>query len=624
MTTTLTRITTKHIASAALATLAVIITLGAISMTVAAISYRQSYQGRMFPGVRVLDISVGGLTKAEANETLSKALENKIPDNLAFTAVDQGNVIANGQIALKNPDIIRFDIAQTVDQAYAVGRGNTPLQDFLTQMQLRRGTKEVSLKQVEVDANALRSKLQAALTSYDTEPKDASLAIAMSATSSHIQTVITPETTGTRFDLTNLDKKLAEQAKNLTFTALSIPTVVVQPRVTSNDILPLLDNLDQKIGLKPLKVTAERREWTIDPKTYIAWYDVTSTNGTFALIPDADRLKKDVEPLVQSFLKEAKDGSFSVETNASGTKRLKEFTAPVEGVALDAAAMRDALIERSNQPTTTALAIPLAKISPSILGADAAEMGIKEALGTGYSNFSGSPSNRRKNIKLGEQKTHGTLVAPGQEFSMLSVLGEIDGKHGWLPELVIKGNKTTPEYGGGLCQIGTTAFRAALDAGMPITERQNHSYRVRYYEPAGTDATIYDPAPDFKFKNDTEHWILITGEIAGDDVSFTIWGTSDGRVGKYEKPRVFNIVQPPPTKYVETTEIPVGTTKCTESAHAGADAVLEYFVTMANGEVRKQVFTSKYRPWQAVCLKGVAAVTTPAEGIDETGINNPN
>jgi vancomycin resistance protein YoaR len=105
------------------------------------------------------------------------------------------------------------------------------------------------------------------------------------------------------------------------------------------------------------------------------------------------------------------------------------------------------------------------------------------------------------------------------------VLGEIDGAHGWYQELVIKGNETVPEYGGGLCQVGSTSFRMALASGLEIVERRNHSYRVRYYEPAGTDATIYSPAPDFRFKNNTNHHILITSEIQGDMLAFYAWGT---------------------------------------------------------------------------------------------------
>ena len=216
------------------------------------------------------------------------------------------------------------------------------------------------------------------------------------------------------------------------------------------------------------------------------------------------------------------------------------------------------------------------------------------------------------------------MIAPDGEFSLLKTLGPIDGSHGWLPELVIKGNKTTPEYGGGLCQIGTTVFRAAMNSGLVITERRNHSYRVRYYEPAGTDATIYDPAPDFRFKNDTGHWVLITTEMRGDQLVFTVWGTKDGRSVAPLNPVISNIVAPPPKKLIPTTELAPGQQKCTEVAHAGATAKLDYVVTYTGGEVKKTTFTSYYKPWGAVCLVGSTTPTPTGTGVDETGINNPN
>src|SRR5690606_1808590 len=141
-----------------------------------------------------------------------------------------------------------------------------------------------------------------------------------------------------------------------------------------------------------------------------------------------------------------------------------------------------------------------------------------EILGVGYSNFAGSPANRVHNISIGAAKLDGLLIAPGEEFSLLNALRPFTVTAGYLPELVIKGDKITPEVGGGLCQIGSTTFRAAMNSGLSITERRNHSLVVSYYNDPrngnpGTDATIYDGSPDFKFINDTGHHILIKTEM---------------------------------------------------------------------------------------------------------------
>ena len=246
---------------------------------------------------------------------------------------------------------------------------------------------------------------------------------------------------------------------------------------------------------------------------------------------------------------------------------------------------------------------------------------IKELIGTGYSNFAGSPVNRRHNIKVGADALNGLLIKPGEEFSLVKYLGEINASTGYLPELVIKDGRTIPEYGGGLCQVATSIFRSALGTGLPITARRNHSYRVSYYEPAGMDAAIYNPWPDVKFVNDTNNYILIQSRIEGNDLHFDFWGTSDGRVATTTQPVIFNIVKPPPTKFIETDELKPGEKKCTEKAHSGADAYFDYIVTYPEGTTttpRQEVrFRSHYVPWQEVCLIG-----KNPETIEEDVINN--
>lgn len=210
------------------------------------------------------------------------------------------------------------------------------------------------------------------------------------------------------------------------------------------------------------------------------------------------------------------------------------------------------------------------------------------------------------------------LIAPGEEFSLVKALGEIDAAAGYLPELVIKNNRTIPEYGGGLCQVATTIFRSALDSGLNITARQNHSYRVSYYEPAGTDAAVYDPWPDVKFVNDTGNYILIQSRIDKNDIWFDFWGQSDGREATSTTPVVYNIVKPAPTKIIESPDLKPGEKKCTEKAHNGADAYFDYIITYANGEKTTRRFNSHYVPWQEVCLVGIDDSQKEASSTPET------
>lgn len=156
-------------------------------------------------------------------------------------------------------------------------------------------------------------------------------------------------------------------------------------------------------------------------------------------------------------------------------------------------------------------------------------LGIETLIGAGTSNFSGSPRNRRHNIATGAGKFNGAIIKPGEVFSFLDALGPVDASTGYLPELVIKNDKTIPEYGGGMCQVSTTSFRAAVNAGLEVIERRNHAYPVQYYSPQGTDATVYIPSPDLKFLNNTPAHILVQTKIEGNILTFEYYGASDGR-----------------------------------------------------------------------------------------------
>ena len=177
------------------------------------------------------------------------------------------------------------------------------------------------------------------------------------------------------------------------------------------------------------------------------------------------------------------------------------------------------------------------EISPKNSLADTNNLGINELIAEGVSTFGGSPNNRRHNINVGVEKFKGAIIKQGEEFSFNKILGPVDGEHGFLPELVIKKEGTIPEFGGGLCQVSSTTFRAAMQAGLPIKERRNHAYAVQYYAPQGTDATIYPGSVDLKFVNDTPGAILIWPYLKDrNTLIFDFYGTKDSRQVTLEKP----------------------------------------------------------------------------------------
>jgi vancomycin resistance protein YoaR len=176
-----------------------------------------------------------------------------------------------------------------------------------------------------------------------------------------------------------------------------------------------------------------------------------------------------------------------------------------------------------------------AKISKNTLG----NLGIEKLIGEGTSDYSGSSLSRIINIQIGSSKFDEYLIKPEEEFSFNTILGDITSAEGYLPGLVIKNNQLIPEYGGGICQVSTTMFRAAVNSGLEITERYPHSFPVIYYNPQGFDATIYPPHPDLRFINNTSGYVLIQREIVGNKLTFQMYGKDEGRVVKIKGPTVF-------------------------------------------------------------------------------------
>ncbi len=211
------------------------------------------------------------------------------------------------------------------------------------------------------------------------------------------------------------------------------------------------------------------------------------------------------------------------------------FRAAVEGSRLDIEKSATAIL-RSLKNNEGQAELPVLKVPPTITLEKINDLGISTLLAKGESNFAGSSVARVHNIRVGSAKYNGAIVKPGEEFSFNDILGKVDETGGYQSELVIKNGLLIPEYGGGICQVSTTLFRAAINAGLPITERKPHSFPVKYYNPQGFDATIYPGVVDLKFKNDTPAHLLIQSKITGTKLIFEIYGSDDGRIVALDGP----------------------------------------------------------------------------------------
>lgn len=265
--------------------------------------------------------------------------------------------------------------------------------------------------------------------------------------------------------------------------------------------------------------------------------DRLHTKKNVAVSFEREKARSFLEKISKEINKDPVNAKFKIENNKVST-----FVADEKGIAVDieksldifSQLFSDNLSPQAGQEISLAYTI----VEPQVKSKDVNNFGINTLIGEGRSNFKGSPSGRIHNIKVATARYEGLLLAPGEEFSFVDVLGPVDGEHGYLPELVIKQDKTEPEFGGGICQVSTTAFRAAIYSGLEITARKNHAYPVSYYNPQGMDATIYIPRPDLRFKNNTSGYILFQTKIEGTELTFSFYGTDDGRKVTVDGPNI--------------------------------------------------------------------------------------
>lgn len=294
--------------------------------------------------------------------------------------------------------------------------------------------------------------------------------------------------------------------------------------------------------------------------------------------------------------------------------RVEEFRAPKDGVNLDREAFARAVqtqlssLEAGTKPTP--LPLPLISTPPSRSLAEMNTLGITERLGLGESAYAHSIPNRIHNVSHTTERIHAKLILPGEEFSFNKYLGDVSAATGFKQAYIIKEGQTILGDGGGVCQVSSTLFRALLNAGLPITERKGHSYRVGYYEQnsrPGFDATVYDPHPDLRFVNDTDTAILINAVADPKTTSMYVelWGKADGRKAEVKNYKQWGAQPAPPPRYQDDPTLKPGQVKQVEYAAPGLKTSFDYVVTYPDGKVQTKTFSTSYIPWAAVYLRGI-------------------
>ncbi len=411
-------------------------------------------------------------------------------------------------------------------------------------------TQEVQLV-LAIDEIELQKAISQKFSTLIKLPQNASLTISSGSLA------LVPSRQGEKVDSTPLRKELEKRLAEKTGTSSTAPILLTiisgQPEITDSEVIEAqafgntllsqgfqLTFEDKTFDIKPFTIQrllqfVPREKPQSKTKNVILGvaFDEKELAGYLetTLVPEVDQ-----DAVNAKFEIASEEDQTSLETGA----RVAQFAQPQRGQKISIPTSVERIQQAiATSKTTTALDVLVTE--PDISDtADMERLGIRTLLSRGESDFVGSPKNRVHNVEVGASKYHGLLLAPGEEFSFNKFLGSVDAEGGFKPELVIKQNVTVPEYGGGLCQVSSTVFRAATNAGMKITQRRNHSYAVRYYGTPGFDATIYPGYTDFRFLNNTPGYVLIQTKIVGTKLYFELWGTDDGREIEVVGPRTFD------------------------------------------------------------------------------------
>ena len=587
------------------------------------IAYANSYPNKVLPGLSLGGVPVGGMTDVELKEYLQQMNDKLVQDGLHFSietpeGKDTNFVMYPVVVTETNSvELLTIDIDKEVDRLVGYGKQGNLFSRAGAVLQSRLHEPQFRLIYIHAEDQRIEETLAAHIEQFEQQPANANIVITQVAP---LLYEFTTSSVGVVYEYGQVVDQLIDA-----WSMLEVPDIELIPNKEDPEIT-LVDAQKAALGLErilngrvlTLKYTTpsgNEKNWSITSYTFHEWIEVKKEEEEDPKIGlNIDKTSAFIEEIIAPNIEvEAQDAKFEVGPNG----KVVQFQGSRPGITMLRAKtiqdIEEALRARveHNEGVPTTVVITTEQAEPLVKTGEINDLGITEVLGEGVSSYAGSPSNRVKNIRNAVQKLNGVIVKPGEEFSTIDHTQPYTLDGGYLPELVIKGDEIKPEIGGGLCQIGTTLFRMAMNSGMEITQRRNHSLVVHYYnDPSnglpGTDATIYDPAPDFRFLNDTGHHILVQTRMneGTQDLIFELWGTSDGRAGAYTAPVVKRWIPHEETKEIKTTKLEPGAREC-QHAYTGADASFTYSRILPDGTTQERLFESHYRPLPEICLVGV-------------------
>jgi vancomycin resistance protein YoaR len=545
-------------------------------------------------GTRVAGIDVGGLTPLAARQLLEQRSERVSRVPVVFSAGNRRFSLTPRQLGVEVDWAAAVANAQRQGDGFAVVRGYRRLELEFFPQDLEPPTRAY-------DA-ALTYELELLAKAVDRPHKEARLV------RHGLHITIAAGTTGHSLDKQSAREVLVRALASFSrASVVGLPVLVDRPRVTVAT-LTAAQRKASRIVSAPVTMVAGPTRLRL-PRWRLAKLLDLSTMRFSGPAADAffTRLEKTVDT-------PPKDADFAVASDGG-----VRIVPSQPGLALDVPRSAARILAAATRVTNRVATLVLAEQQPKRTTADAQAMGITGTVGS-YETLYGGIANRIHNVQLVAHLVDHKFIAPGETFSFNGTTGERSAAKGFLEAPVIVNGEVQSGLGGGVCQVSTTVFNAAYEAGLPITSRTNHALYISHY-PLGRDATVDYPGIDLKFVNDTKHWLLLRTFVGSSSLTVVLYGTPQNRRVETTTAPLHVVAAPRVRKTVDATLKPGEVVVDSTGTPAQATSV-ERKVYDADGKLLSDAtWYSSYRSEPKIVrvgpkkpkAKAKKTVTTPAD-----------
>lgn len=407
---------------------------------------------------------------------------------------------------------------------------------------------------------------------------------------------------------TVLDRKAAAETIVRSLAALArgvpvpLPVVTDAPRLAPEALEPAAAAARVALAA-PVTLRVDQTGWRL-PRWRIATILRLPSGGATELGVTGKRANAWLAELQRKVNRAPRDATFRVVPGGI------ELVPAAQGRALDVEGTRTALLRAVTSPTRRVVALPVAVAEPARTTAEARAMGITGVVGSYTTTYGGTPG-RLANVRLVAELIDGALVAPGATFSFNDTTGERNAAKGFQEAPVIINGELQNGIGGGVCQVSTTVFNVAFEAGLPIGSRTNHALFIDHY-PLGRDATVNFPDLDLTFSNDTGSWILLRAFVGPGSLTVNLYGAPvDRRVERDTAP--LTVTGPVPIERIEDPTLERGTRLIEEMGSPPRETRVTRRVLASDGTVlHENAWASSYVAEPRIVRVGTKPKPKPA------------